>query len=79
MNIIYQVHGSPPSITPRCHTALLNLCFFAAYQRLVGGWDVDFDDEVKEADGDRLCKDRCLQRRMVNVSVLSKDMVTPYR
>lgn len=53
--------------------------FFAAYQRLVGGWDVDFEDEVKEADGDRLCEDHCLQRRMVNVSVLSKDMVTPYR
>ena len=79
MNIVYQVQDSPASITPLSHRPSQTPAFFAAYQRLVGGWDVDFEDEVKEADGDRLCEDRCLQSRMVNVSVLSKDMVTPYR
>jgi hypothetical protein len=37
-------------------------------QRLMGGWDLEFEDE-----------DELQQRRMMNVTVLHKDIVTPYR
>jgi hypothetical protein len=34
----------------------------------MGGWDLEFED-----------KDELQQRRMMNVTVLHKDIVTPYR
>ena len=64
MNIVYQVRRPYCVFKPRCLTP-------PAYQRLMGGWDAD--------DGDGECDEVHLQSRMANVSVFTKDMVTPYR
>ncbi len=69
INLVYQVHHYLISIKQ----------LTIAYQRLTGGWDSDIGDDEQVGADHRVCEGGSPQNCLVNVSILSKDMVTPYR
>jgi hypothetical protein len=45
----------------------------------MGGWDFEFEDEDAGSCAGDFCSVELQQKRMMNVTVLHKDIVTPYR